>query len=541
MKKYILIGAACLTLFGFTVSKLQQDKLFEISKNLEIFIKVYKELNTNFADELDPGILMKTAIDAMLGSLDPYTNFVSESQVESYRINQDEKYQGVGARVGMIDGICTILEPYKGGAAMEAGIRAGDQILAIDGTSLSGKNFDEISAIMRGVPGTEVTITVKKPGKTPENVKLTRGEVNIPNVPYHGMVNDQVGYISLTTFTANASANIIKAYKELKEDHPDMKGLILDLRDNGGGLLHEAIQICNIFLPQGEVLVTTKGKIKDRDQSFKTTQNPVDLQIPLAILINKQSASASEIVSGVIQDMDRGVIIGQRSYGKGLVQNTKNVGYNSVLKLTTSKYYIPSGRCIQSVAYENGQPKDIPDSQRSKFKTKNGRVVLDGGGITPDVRLEPQALGELTKALLEKHVIFNFVTEHIRNTDSISSPELYQFTDYPAFIAYVSASDFKFETETEKLLEQLQSAATKQSSFALDTEIAQIKSKVTTEKKKFWDVYRNEISREIEREIITRFYQQSGKVRYNLEKDPEVKEAVTLLNDINRYNKLLKK
>lgn len=541
MKKYILIGTACLTLFGFTAANLQQDKLFEISKNLEIFIKVYKELNTNFADELDPGILMKTAIDAMVGSLDPYTNFVSESQVESYRINQDEKYQGVGARVGMIDGICTILEPYKGGAAMEAGIKAGDQILAIDGTSLSGKNFDEISAIMRGVPGTEVTITVKKPGKTPENVKLTRGEVNIPNVPYHGMVNDQVGYISLTTFTANASANIIKAYKELKEDHPDMKGLILDLRDNGGGLLHEAIQICNIFLPQGEVLVTTKGKIKDRDQSFKTTQNPVDLQIPLAILINKQSASASEIVSGVIQDMDRGVIIGQRSYGKGLVQNTKNVGYNSVLKLTTSKYYIPSGRCIQSVAYENGQPKDIPDSQRSKFKTKNGRVVLDGGGITPDVRLEPQALGELTKALLEKHVIFNFVTEHIRNTDSISSPELYQFTDYPAFMAYVSASDFKFETETEKLLVQLQSAATKQSSFALDTEIAQIKSKVTAEKKKFWDVYRNEISREIEREIITRFYQQSGKVRYNLEKDPEVKEAVTLLNDINRYNKLLKK
>jgi len=541
MKKYIFICAACLTLFGFTAAKIQQDKLFEISKNLEIFIKVYKELNTNFADELDPGILMKTAIDAMLGSLDPYTNFVSESQVESYRINQDEKYQGVGARVGMIEGICTILEPYKGGAAMEAGIKAGDQILAIDGTSLSGKDFDEISAIMRGVPGTEVTITIKKPGKAPESVKLTRGEVNIPNVPYHGMVNDQIGYISLTTFTANASANIIKAYKELKEDHPDMKGIILDLRDNGGGLLHEAIQICNIFLPQGEVLVTTKGKIKDRDQSFKTTQNPVDLQIPLAILINKQSASASEIVSGVIQDMDRGLIIGQRSYGKGLVQNTKNVGYNSVLKLTTSKYYIPSGRCIQSVAYENGQPKDIPDSQRSKFKTKNGRLVLDGGGITPDVRLEPQSTGELTKVLLEKHVIFNFVTEYIKNTDSINSPVKYQFTDYPAFLTYVNASDFKFETETEKLLDQLQKSASKQSSFALDTEITQIKSKVIAEKKKFWDIYKNEITREIEREIVTRFYQQSGKIRYNLEKDAEVEEAVTLLNDINRYNSLLKK
>ncbi len=541
MKKYILIGVACLTIFGFTSSKLQQDKLFEISKNLEIFIKVYKELNTNFADELDPGILMKTAIDAMLGSLDPYTNFVSESQVESYRINQDEKYQGVGARVGMIDGICTILEPYKGGAAIEAGIKAGDQILSIDGTSLTGKNFDEISAIMRGVPGTEVNITIKKPGKAAENVKLTRGEVNIPNVPYYGMVNNQIGYISLTTFTANASANIIKAYKELKEDHPEIKGIILDLRDNGGGLLHEAIQICNIFLPQGEVLVTTKGKIKDRDQSFKTTQNPVDLQIPLAILINKQSASASEIVSGVIQDMDRGIIIGQRSYGKGLVQNTKNVGYNSVLKLTTSKYYIPSGRCIQSVAYENGQPKDIPDSQRSKFKTKNGRLVLDGGGITPDIKLEPSMHSELTKALLEKHVIFNFVTQFISNKDSISSPEKYQFKDYDAFLAYVNTSNFKFDTETEKILDQLQNAASKQGSFALDAEITLIKGKVIAEKKRFWDIYRNEITREIEQEIVTRYYLQSGKVRYNLEKDPEVKEAVSILNDISQYNKLLKK
>ncbi|MBP8212200.1 MAG: PDZ domain-containing protein, partial [Saprospiraceae bacterium] len=310
---------------GITI---ENDKLFEISKNLEIFISVYKELNTNFADELDPSTLMRTAIDAMTHSLDPYTNFVSESQVESYWINEDDKYQGIGARVGLVQKKLMILEAYQGGPALTAGIKSGDEIISVNGVNIEGKKIEEVNAILRGIPGTDIKLSIKKNGSDlAEDINVKRGEVNIPNVPYSGFVADGVGYISLTTFTQNAGSNISKALRELKTKNPNMSGIILDLRQNGGGLLHEAVNICNIFIPNGEIVVTTKSKVKERDQTFKTLSQPADLEIPLAILIDKRSASASEIVSGVMQDLDRAILIGQRSFGKGLVQNTKELPY----------------------------------------------------------------------------------------------------------------------------------------------------------------------------------------------------------------------
>lgn len=541
-KKYKLLLLTSVVLIGLTSAGIYQDKLFEISKNLEIFTKVYKELNAGFVDDLDPNILMKTAIDAMVNSLDPYTNYVTESQVESYRITQDDRYQGIGARVGLVDGVYTILEPYSGGPAALAGLKAGDKIIEIDKIKIAGKTLEEINVIIRGVPGTDLNLTIEKPGKTAEAITLTRGEVNIPNVPYSGMVSGDIGYINLTTFTANASGNIKNAYKELKRQNPNMTGLILDLRQNGGGLLTEAVNICNLFIPQGEVVVTTRGKVKEHDQTFKTLAPPMDLEIPLAVIIDKRSASASEIVSGVIQDLDRGVLIGQRSYGKGLVQNTRPVGYNSMLKLTTSKYYIPSGRCIQGVEYENGEPKDIPDAMRSKFKTKNGRTVLDGGGVAPDVKMAPPQQHELTKALLEKNMIFNYATQYALSRDSIAKPKVFVFDDYDNFKQFCREKNFVFISELEASLQSLKKKAEeKKADSSINADIQSLEKKLVKAHDQAWNEAKPEILREISMEIISRYYLQAGKVKYSLHSDAEIDEAVSILRDQKRYQKLLQK
>jgi carboxyl-terminal processing protease len=536
--KVFIISAAMLS--GIAAVTVQNDKLFEISKNLEIFISVYKELNTNFADDLDPSTLMRTAIDAMTHSLDPYTNFVSESQVESYWINDDDKYQGIGAKVSMIDNKLRVIEPYEGGPAFVSGIKAGDEIISVDGINIEGKKLEEINAILRGIPGTNVKLGIKASGKEiPEDKTLTRGEVNIPNVPYSGFVEDGVGYISLTVFTQNAGANISKALKDLKAQNPNMSGVILDLRQNGGGLLHEAVNICNIFIPNGEIVVTTKSKVKERDQTFKTMAPPADLDIPLAILIDKRSASASEIVSGVIQDLDRGVLIGQRSFGKGLVQNTKELPYNARLKLTTSKYYIPSGRCIQGVEYENGEPKDIPDSQRSKFKTKNGRVVMDGGGVAPDIKLPAKNILPVTQALLDQFVIFEYVNKFCQGKDSIAKVGSFQFTEYNDFLAFVKKRNFKYETDAEKHLMKAKDALEKSNNKDLSGDIIKVQQKINEAKANEMNEAKSQIIDEIEKEIVTRYYYQKGKVQQTLDDDPEVKEAISILKDNNKYKKLL--
>jgi len=522
---------------GITI---ENDKLFEISKNLEIFISVYKELNTNFADELDPSTLMRTAIDAMTHSLDPYTNFVSESQVESYWINEDDKYQGIGARVGLVQKKLMILEAYQGGPALTAGIKSGDEIISVNGVNIEGKKIEEVNAILRGIPGTDIKLSIKKNGSDlAEDINVKRGEVNIPNVPYSGFVADGVGYISLTTFTQNAGSNISKALKELKTKNPNMSGIILDLRQNGGGLLHEAVNICNIFIPNGEIVVTTKSKVKERDQTFKTQSQPADLEIPLAILIDKRSASASEIVSGVMQDLDRAVLIGQRSFGKGLVQNTKELPYNARLKITTSKYYIPSGRCIQGVEYENGEPKDIPDSQRTKFKTKNGRIVMDGGGVTPDVKLPARNVSAVTQALVDQHIIFDYVNNFCQNKEKIDTIGVFKFTDFTGFTEYLKKRNFQYETEAEKYLNKAKESMDSASDKTLSDEIVKLKQKISAAKSDELQASKMQIIEEIEKEIVSRYYFQKGKVQLTLDNDPEVKEAISILKDSNRYKKIL--
>lgn len=522
---------------GITI---ENDKLFEISKNLEIFISVYKELNTNFADELDPSTLMRTAIDAMTHSLDPYTNFVSESQVESYWINEDDKYQGIGARVGLVQKKLMILEAYQGGPALTAGIKSGDEIISVNGVNIEGKKIEEVNAILRGIPGTDIKLSIKKNGSDlAEDINVKRGEVNIPNVPYSGFVADGVGYISLTTFTQNAGSNISKALRELKTKNPNMSGIILDLRQNGGGLLHEAVNICNIFIPNGEIVVTTKSKVKERDQTFKTLSQPADLEIPLAILIDKRSASASEIVSGVMQDLDRAVLIGQRSFGKGLVQNTKELPYNARLKITTSKYYIPSGRCIQGVEYENGEPKDIPDSQRTKFKTKNGRIVMDGGGVTPDVKLPARNVSAVTQALVDQHIIFDYVNNFCQNKEKIDTIGVFKFTDFTGFTEYLNKRSFQYETEAEKYLNKAKESMDSASDKTLSDEIVKLKQKISAAKSDELQASKMQIIEEIEKEIVSRYYFQKGKVQLTLDNDPEVKEAISILKDSNRYKKIL--
>lgn len=370
MKQMLRIaGIVAIVIIGIAASQQPANRHFEIIKNLEIFSNLYKEINTSYVDDVDPGTLMRTGVDAMMESLDPFTNYISESEIEGYRFMTEGKYNGIGAISKKIGDFVTITELYEDHAADNAGLRPGDKLVAIDGKDAKGKDPEALNNILRGFPGTEVVLTIRRPG-TPEDfeVTLVRGEVQVPNVPYHGMVSDNIGYIALTTFTRQAGINVSKALNELKTENPNLKGVIFDLRDNGGGLLSEAVNVSNVFIPRNELVVTTKGKVKDWDRSFNTTGEATDTEISLTVLINKRSASASEIVSGVVQDYDRGVLMGQRSYGKGLVQHTRDIGYNSKLKLTTAKYYIPSGRCIQSVEYENGEPVDIPDEKRTQFK-----------------------------------------------------------------------------------------------------------------------------------------------------------------------------
>ncbi len=535
--KIILISIVAL--LGVSATSIQQDKLYEISKNIEIFINVYKELNANYVDDLDPNQLMRVGLDAMVASLDPYTNYISESQVASYMINTEGRYEGIGAIVEKIGDYVTIVEPYEGSPVLEVGLKAGDMIIGIEGQSTLGKSREEVTSFYRGVPGTKVRLKIQTPKGEIKDVDVERSEVSTPNVPYSGFVSEDIGYIALSVFTADASKNIKKALKDLKEENSNIKGLILDLRDNGGGLLREAINISNIFIPKDKEVVSVKSKVRERDETYRTMTTPDDTEIPLVILINKNSASASEIVSGVIQDYDRGVLMGQRSYGKGLVQNTREVGYNSRIKLTTSKYYIPSGRCIQSVMYEDGEPVDIPDNKRSKFKTSNGRIVLDGGGISPDVKLDLPQSSELLSALKKDYMIFKFTNAYIENVDTSMANNEIVFDEFNTFISFLEDQKFSYETEAEELLNELRSQIRAVDVSKLDQQLKIIDQSLNQMKMTAYEANKSAIIDAIEIEIATRLAYQRGKAFQRLKNDAEIDEAVKLLNDPARYQSIL--
>ncbi len=516
------------------------DKYFEIMKNIEIFTNLYKEVNTYYVEDIDPGRLMRTGMDAMVASLDPFTNYISESDIEGYRYVVEGRYNGIGAVSEEMNGYVTITDLYKDQPADKAGLRPGDQIIAVEDKDAANRTVEELNAILRGFPGTAITLTIRRPGGTaPFNVNLVRAQVEVDNVPYYGMLRDNVGYINLNKFTREAGANVANAFKELKKENPGLKGVILDLRGNGGGLLNEAVDLCNIWIPKDQLVVSTRGKVKEWDRNYDTRNPPIDLEMPIAVLVNKNSASASEIVSGVIQDYDRGVLIGQRTYGKGLVQNTMDIGYNAKVKITTAKYYIPSQRCIQSVEYENGEPVHIADDKRTAFKTSAGRVVLDGGGVKPDIVLDIATDEGIVKSLLDQHMIFDFVTRFTQQHDSIAVVNDFHFTDFAGFEKYLQERGFVYESESEKLLQKLRTE-TKEEGLDFGTEIKGLETRINTAQSQELQKHQQEILDVIEKEIAGRYYYERGKVEMGLRNDAEVAEAVRVLNDPTRYKKLLK-
>jgi len=525
-----------------TSAALNYNKTFEIAKNIEIFANVYKEINANYVDETDPAQLMKTGIDAMLHQLDPFTNYISEVQIENWRISLEGKYNGIGVRAKKIGDYVTITEVYKDYPAFKAGLKVGDQVTAVNGLDGKGKDSEDLFQIVRGIPKSEIDMTILRPGeKQKMNIKLVRDEVNIPNVPYSGMVDEQTGYVVLTTFTENAGKNIRDALKKLKADHPAMNAVILDLRDNGGGLLGEAVEVSNVFLPQGQLVASTRSKVKERDQQYKTNNIPFSVDMPLVVLINKKSASASEIVSGTIQDLDRGVVLGQISYGKGLVQNTRDVGYNAKVKLTIAKYYIPSGRCIQSVKYENGEPVHLPDSLRVPFKTRNGRPVYDGGGVRPDIEMPDADYPVIVQKIIDQDLIFNYCTEYTLNNPAPTDPKSFQFAGFDHFLDYLKKKKFDDHDPMEIKLEELQTLNSKQNDQNLSTPLATIKNQL--DQKQWQDInkYRELISNIIEEEIVSRSFYQEGILQKRMVHDPVIAEALKVVESKERYQKLLAK
>ena len=542
MKKYFksLILVALLILGWSAAPPLQSSKYFELMKNIEIFTNLYKELNTYYVDELDPSKMMRIGLDAMVSALDPYTNYISETDIESYRLSNEGQANGIGANNRKIGEYITLVEIYKDLSADKAGLKVGDIILAIDGQEVSGKNKDEVDNILKGYPGTTVNLKIQRPGNPqPLEVEVTRTEIESPNVPFSGILKNDIGYINLTTFTQRAGANVGNALKNLQAEYPALKGVVLDLRDNGGGLLNEAINVCNIFIPNNQLVVTTKGKVKEWDRTFNTRNEPIDQSIPLVVIINKYAASASEIVSGVIQDYDRGVIIGQSSYGKGLVQNTRDIGYNAKVKLTTAKYYVPSGRCIQSVAYENGEPLKLPDSLRASFKTTNGRIVLDGGGVDPDIEITHPSDLPLIKYLIDHHLIFEYVNTFSSKNPSIPNINDFNFQDYSDFISFLEKKNFQYQSTAKKLLEEL-STATAEEGIQSDSELQSLENKLHINQQEELLKLRPYIIPIIEKEIASRYYYQEGKIKMGLKNDREITKAIEILSNTELYESVLK-
>ncbi|MCF8365457.1 MAG: S41 family peptidase [Bacteroidales bacterium] len=545
-----LISVFLMLVYFSTVTFAQErnkNNDFEISKNLDIFSELYKQLDINYVDEISPGELVKTGIDAMLESLDPFTNYIPESQIEDYKMLTTGQYGGIGALIHKEDDYVIISEPYEGFPAHKAGLVPGDKILEVDGKSAKDKNTDEVSAILKGEPGTSLTLLIERAGtEKPFEVELKRENIKIDNIPYYGMLNEHIGYIKLSGFTQNAGKEVRNAFLELKEKN-NMQGLVLDLRGNGGGLLNEAVNIVNIFTDKGELVVSTKGKDISRNISYYTTNQPDDTEIPLIVLVDPGSASASEIVSGALQDIDRAVILGQRTYGKGLVQNVLPLSYNSKVKVTVAKYYIPSGRCIQAIDYshkdDEGVAHKVPDSLISEFNTKNGRIVFDGGGIEPDIALEPETMSPISMELLTDFIIFDYANKFAREHDSIAPPITFEIDDeiYNDFIIFVNGiQDFTYTTNSEKSLQKLKKVAEKEEYLDdINAEIEALEAKLMHNKEDDLQTQRDEISEMLKLEISSRFYFQKGRIISNLKSDPEVKKAIEIINDKKNYSGIL--
>jgi carboxyl-terminal processing protease len=495
------------------------DNYFEVSKNLDIFATLFRELNIYYVDETNPGDLMKRGIDDMLESLDPYTNYIPESEIEDYRYMTTGQYGGIGALIRQQGEYVVVSEPYEGFPAQKADLRAGDRIIKINDIDTKGKKTEDISKYLKGQASTTLKLLIEREGeKKPLEKIISREEIKIKSVPYSGMLTKEVGYIKLTGFTENAAAEVKTALLELKKN-PELKSVVLDLRGNPGGLLKEAVDIVNIFVEKGTDVVSTRGKVKDWDKIHKAMNAPVDLTIPVAVMVDRGSASASEIVSGSIQDLDRGVVVGQRSYGKGLVQQTRPLSYNAQLKVTVAKYYTPSGRCIQALDYshrnDDGSVAKVPDSLITAFKTKNGRIVYDGGGVAPDISVDAQKYSSILASLVTKNLIFDYATKYRAAHPAIAPAKEFKLSDteYDAFLEYLNGKDYDYTTKTEKTIEELKADAKDDKNFdAISADIEALRSKILHNKKEDLVKYSAEIRQFLEEEISSRYYFQNGRL-----------------------------
>ncbi|SFW29408.1 carboxyl-terminal processing protease [Sinomicrobium oceani] len=525
----------------FTATSFKND-FFEIAKQIEIFTTLFKELNMNYVDEINPARLMDGAIKEMLDNLDPYTVYMNEQDVEDYRIKNSGEYSGIGAVVRSYHDKLLIVEPYKGYPADEAGLKAGDEIIQIGDIRIADFK-DDAGELLKGTINSSVDITYRRQGKTAKTT-LTRKEIEVDAVPFYGKINDNTGYIVLSRFNRKAASQTKEALEDLKSK--GVQQLVLDLRGNPGGLLTEAIDITNLFVPKGETIVTTKSKVKKFNQEFRTRKDPVDTEIPLVILINGRSASASEIVAGALQDMDRAVVVGARSFGKGLVQRPLKLTYGTQLKVTISRYYTPSGRCIQAMDYahrdENGNAVRTDASRYNAFKTRKGRTVYDGGGITPDLEVKVLRQNTLIQELLNNQVVFNYVTDYYYS-HQVNDPEKFSFSeaDYKDFKNYVSRTGFHYETEVEKLLKKA-GANEEMELFGaqVQEDYSVLLEDISNSKIAALDNYKDELTKEIEDEIIKRYFYREGLYDYYLSHDEAIVSASSLLKNRTKYNALLK-
>jgi carboxyl-terminal processing protease len=540
-KKQIIIALIAVSSIGFFA--FEQDNLFEISKNIDIFVTLFRELNANYVDDVKTEQIIHKGIDAMLESLDPYTEFIAESDVDDYKMSHvSNEYAGIGALVQQQDGKVMIAEPYYGYPAQKADLRAGDVVLKIDDKDVYNKKVEDVTSLLKGLRNTSLKITIQRKGEAQPLVKtLTRQEIKIKNVSYYGTIADGVGYIRLDKFLDNCAAEVKQALVALKEKQK-IKSVVLDLRGNGGGILQEAVKIVNLFVPKGTLIVSQKGKIKSNNTEYYATASPIDAEIPLVVLVDNGSASASEIVAGAIQDTDRGVIIGERTFGKGLVQQTISLAYNTLMKVTIAKYYTPSGRCIQSLDYTNrkddGSVVKVADSLITEFKTKNKRSIYDGSGIYPDISVATPEFHLVSFQLMQQYHIFNFATEFRSKYNQIAPAKEFTLNDeqYNAFVTFVEQAKFDFTSKSEDKLLELEKVSKKEKYYNnVSADYEKLKAKIAAKKKNDLLVFKNEIKQLLESEIACRYYYQDGRTEASFKYDDEIKEAQKILQTPEAY------
>lgn len=551
IEKKRIIGLFCLLLVAGNVFPGQaqnKDNRFEVSKNLDVFNAVVKEAEMFYVDSMDVEKTIRRGIDAMLEGLDPYTEYIPEQEMEELKMITTGEYGGVGSYIRQRDkdGGVVIAEPFEGMPAALAGLKAGDQILAIDTVDVSKATNDKVSELLKGVPNTKMVLKIQRPGeKKPRQVELVRKQILVDQVTYYGVRGDSVGYIYLKGFTDKSAQEVKSAFEDLKKNH-NIKALVLDLRNNPGGVLESAVQIVGMFVPKGSEVISTKGKVKQWDRTYRTSSEPIDTVMPIAVMINGNSASASEIVSGALQDLDRAVLIGQRSFGKGLVQSTRELPYDGKLKVTISKYYIPSGRCIQQLDYTHrkadGTVDAIPDSLTSVFHTSKGRLVRDGGGVRPEFEVKEPKIPTMMYYLATDFALFDFITDWVQKHKTIPPVEEFMVTDedFEALKAYAKEKNFTYDRQSEKALKNLREIAEFEGYLDNDsTTFKALEVKLTPDLERDFDRNKEQVKKLLASEIVKRYYFQKGELMENLKEDKALQRAVEVVVDRDLYNKTL--